>query len=149
MDLRRISRGVALGCGSAAIAVAVLAANGIGPATAADDTPSDLTIVFNEGTGTSGAATWHLICAPDGGDHPDPANACAALTKHATTALSAPAGQICTNPIPTNYGGPQTARITGTWQGTAVDTTFTRINGCAITRWDALVPLLPAVQAGT
>lgn len=41
------------------------------------------------------------------------------------------------------YGGPATARITGTWAGRPVDATYDRTNGCAIARWDRMVPLLP------
>jgi hypothetical protein len=42
------------------------------------------------------------------------------------------------------YGGPQTARITGTWEGGPVDATLSRTNGCEIARWKALRGLLPA-----
>ena len=51
-----------------------------------------------------------------------------------------PPNQMCTQ----IYGGPQTARITGTWDGKAVDASLKRTNGCETARWDALRPLLPA-----
>jgi hypothetical protein len=149
MDLRRISRGVALGCGSAAIVVAAMAASGLGPASAADEAPTDLTIVVNDGTGTT--TTWHLTCSPEGGDHPDPAEACTVLDGHAQAVLLTPAEPICTQPDPNDqptalvYGGPQTAQVTGTWQGQPVDTRLDRADGCQTARWDALVGLLPAV----
>jgi hypothetical protein len=44
-------------------------------------------------------------------------------------------------PLPTGvmcsmiYSGPQTARVTGTWDGRPVDTTFARNDGCATARW--------------
>lgn len=41
------------------------------------------------------------------------------------------------------YGGPATARVTGTWAGRPVDATYERGNGCEIARWDAMVPVLP------
>jgi len=44
------------------------------------------------------------------------------------------------------YGGPQTARITGTIGGRRVDRAFKRTNGCQIAWWDEAVPLLPAVD---
>lgn len=44
------------------------------------------------------------------------------------------------------YGGPQTARVTGTIGDQRVERTFSRENGCAISDWDAAVPLLPAVE---
>jgi hypothetical protein len=42
------------------------------------------------------------------------------------------------------YGGPATARITGTWHGRPVDATYKRTDGCEISRWQGLVPVLPA-----
>ncbi len=50
-----------------------------------------------------------------------------------------PRDAVCTM----QYGGPATARITGTWAGRPVDATYDRTNGCAIARWDRMVPLLP------
>jgi hypothetical protein len=47
------------------------------------------------------------------------------------------------------YGGPQTARLTGTIGDRRVERSFSRENGCAIADWDRAVPLLPAVQEGT
>lgn len=149
MDLRRVPRGVVLGGGSAAIALVAMAASGLGPAAAANEAPADLTIAFSDGTGAT--MTWHLTCAPEGGDHPDPAKACSVLTEHAQTALLAPQDRICTQPDPSdhpnasNYGGPQTAQVTGTWQGQPVDTRLIRTDGCQIARWDTLVGVLPTV----
>ena len=53
-----------------------------------------------------------------------------------------PAGQACTM----IYGGPETATVKGMLDGTAVDATFTRSNGCEIARWDRMTALkiLPA-----
>jgi hypothetical protein len=100
--------------------------------------PADLTIVVDNGSGTK--TTWHLTCPPAGGNHPTPNEACAALGAHGRTALAAVrSDQMCTE----IYGGPQTARITGTWQGKPVDATLSRTNGCEIARWNALVGLLP------
>jgi hypothetical protein len=44
------------------------------------------------------------------------------------------------------YGGPATAHVTGTWAGRPVDTTYDRGNGCAISRWNGMVPLLPDLR---
>jgi hypothetical protein len=139
MDLRRISRGAVLGCGATAIAVVAMAAGGIGLAAAANQAPAHLKIVFNDG-----ATTWHLTCSPNGGNHPDPAKACAVLTEHAQTQLLTPPPPLCTQASPSIYGGPETAQITGTWQGKPVDTLVTRTDGCQIARWNALAGLLPA-----
>ena len=99
---------------------------------------SELTIVVDDGSGTK--TTWQLSCAPAGGTHPDPEAACRALAEHGETALPAvPKDQMCTQ----QYGGPETATITGTWQGEPVNSTLSRKNGCEIARWDALKDVLP------
>jgi Subtilisin inhibitor-like len=97
-----------------------------------------LTVIVDDG---SGSVTWRLECDPPGGDHPDPAAACAALdAKGATALLPVPKDQMCTMV----YGGPEKASVEGTWRGTPVSTTFDRSNGCEIARWAALAGLLPA-----
>ncbi|MFF7244798.1 SSI family serine proteinase inhibitor [Embleya sp. NPDC008237] len=92
-----------------------------------------------------GVQTYTLECHPAGGSHPGPAGACDRLD--ATTAdgdpfAPVPAGARCTM----IYGGPATARITGTWAGRPVDAGFNRTNGCEIARWDNLVPVLPGAR---
>jgi hypothetical protein len=42
------------------------------------------------------------------------------------------------------FGGPQTARVTGTLHGRRVDARFARNNGCEIARWEKAAPLLEA-----
>jgi hypothetical protein len=102
-------------------------------------TRTDLTIVVDDGRGNS--TTSHLTCDPAGGDHPNPAAACAALAKAGARSLpEVPKDRMCTQV----YGGPEKARITGTWDGTAVDATLSRTDGCQIARWNGLVGLLPA-----
>lgn len=99
---------------------------------------TELTIVVSTDTGP--ATTWRLTCDPSGGNHPEPEKACATLQAHAEQTLaSVPADQMCAQV----HGGDQTARITGTWQGEAVDALITRTDGCQITRWNSLVGLLP------
>jgi hypothetical protein len=34
------------------------------------------------------------------------------------------------------YGGPQVARVTGTFRGHKVWATFKRVDGCAVARWN-------------
>jgi hypothetical protein len=100
--------------------------------------PADLTIVVDDGAGHT--TTWHLTCSPAGGTHPDPARACAVLAEHGRTALPpVPPGRMCTQMV----SGSQTARITGSWEGTAVDARLSQINGCETARWRALLGLLP------
>ncbi|MBT0771160.1 hypothetical protein KIH74_19625 [Kineosporia sp. J2-2] len=130
---------------TAVAAVAVLAAgcgaesSGAGSVTAQETTPAtDLTIAVTDGDTT----TWTLTCDPVGGDHPDADAACATLDKSGDQAVpAASTDQMCTQ----IFGGEQTATITGTWKGKAIDASFSRENGCEIARWDLLTPLLPKV----
>jgi hypothetical protein len=42
------------------------------------------------------------------------------------------------------FGGPETATISGTLDGRRVDARFARTNGCEIARWEKVAPLLEA-----
>ena len=104
--------------------------------TPSDDT--DLTIVINNGS--SSTVTWRLTCNPPGGTHPDPKAACRALEANGAAALPpVPEDKACTQ----IYGGPETASITGTWQGQPVMSRFARNDGCQISRWKLMEGLLP------
>ncbi|MBO8202238.1 hypothetical protein JW613_28705 [Streptomyces smyrnaeus] len=91
--------------------------------------------------------SYTLRCHPPGGRHAAPSRACAALDR-ATSQGRDPfkpvaAGATCTM----IYGGPATARVTGTWQGRKVDARFSRTNGCEVARWNSLVPALPRTSS--
>ena len=108
-------------------------------ATGASAGTTDLTIVLDDGGGAT--HTWRLTCDPPGGDHPTPDAACAALAAHGETALPpVPKDRMCTQ----IYGGPEKATVTGTWRGKQVDSTFSKTNGCEISRWKSMAGLLPA-----
>jgi hypothetical protein len=125
------------GCGSSASDTVTPAA----PATTAAAS-TQLTVTVDEGAGKT--EDWTLSCDPAGGTHPKPAEACAALAAKGKTALPpVSTGVMCTQ----IYGGPQTAKIVGTWDGKPVNATFSRQNGCQVNRWKALEGLLP-VTAG-
>jgi hypothetical protein len=49
-----------------------------------------------------------------------------------------PRGTACTQ----LFGGPQTATVSGTWDGERIDARFSRNNGCEIARWKEAEPLL-------
>ncbi len=83
-----------------------------------------------------------LSCAPPGGTVPDPGSACRSLAALPAPFAASSPPIACTE----LYGGPQTARITGTWQGRPVDTTVDRTDGCGIARWDSLTGLLPTAS---
>ncbi|MFD6180307.1 SSI family serine proteinase inhibitor [Streptomyces goshikiensis] len=109
--------------------------------------PDSLTIVVS-GTGNPRADGEYLLeCAPVGGNHPEAEQACARLDEFAKEGKDPFAAdtkrQVCTM----QDGGPATAHVTGTWQGHKVDTTFRRKNGCEISRWNDLEPVLPPARA--
>ena len=50
--------------------------------------------------------------------------------------------QVCTD----IFGGPETARVTGTLAGSPLAARFSRQNGCEIARWQLAAPLLDRVR---
>ncbi|MET9555130.1 SSI family serine proteinase inhibitor [Streptomyces sp. NPDC006645] len=108
--------------------------------------PDRLTVTVADTNITRADGTYELSCEPAGGSHPESASACARLDELAGESADpfapVPKGQMCTMQM----GGPATARVTGTWQGRSVDATFSRKNGCEISRWQNLVPVLPAAR---
>jgi hypothetical protein len=82
--------------------------------------------------------TWTLTCDPAGGNHPAPDAACGALDEAPDPFAPVPDDTACTQ----IYGGPETATITGTWDGESVAATYSRTDGCEIERWDALAAVL-------
>ena len=107
-------------------------------ATPAESEDTDLTIVVRDGSGKT--STWRLTCEPPGGTHPHPDTACRVLEANGAAALPpVPKDKVCTQ----IYGGPETATITGTWQGKRVMSRFARNDGCQISRWKLMAGLLP------
>ncbi|MGW0365037.1 SSI family serine proteinase inhibitor [Streptomyces sp. NPDC002990] len=107
-------------------------------------TPDRLTIAMADTGNHHLDREYRLECDPVGGDHPEARQACARLDRFAEEGRDpfAPLSkrQVCSM----QHGGPATARITGTWNGRKVDATFRRTNGCEISRWNELEPLLPS-----
>lgn len=152
------TRRTRLGVAVAALAMvpAVLAACGGGsegsdevtvtPGTGASVTDSasttDLTIVVDDGAGKK--TTWRLTCDPAGGDHPNPEAACRALAERGEKAMPPVKRDAMCTAI---FGGPEKATVTGTWQGKPVSASFSKTNGCEISRWKALDGLLPSANA--
>jgi hypothetical protein len=108
----------------------------------AAEVENDLVIVLDRGDGTE-PERYTLRCteAPDG-DHPDATAACAHLEGLEEPFAPLPADMVCTE----QYGGPETARITGRWQAEEVDVELSRTDGCRISQWESLGPLLPPVE---
>ena len=113
---------------------------GYSDATSTTSAPRQLTIVYTADEGAQ-PRTIEVTCDGDatGADaESERLNAaiCGALETEAGLAAleQPPDGQACTM----IFGGPQKAEISGTVDGSPVDTTITRANGCEIARWEAL-----------
>lgn len=112
------------------------------PAAAPVTSAASLTVTLDE-TGSGAVRTMTLTCDPVGGDHPDPAAACAALAAAGPSAFDPrPGDTMCTQ----LFGGPQVAVVEGTVGGVPVSARFSRTDGCEIGRWDALAPLLGSTE---
>lgn len=100
-----------------------------------------LTVTYWE-TPTSTPVRWTLRCNPARGTLPRPAVACRRLAdRNGKLFAPVPPDTVCTQ----IYGGPQRARVLGTVEGSRLRATFTRQDGCEISRWNALAPwLLPS-----
>jgi hypothetical protein len=102
---------------------------------------TSLRVAFWEGPADTPDVVSTLRCNPPGGSLSRPAVACRKLAGGGPR-LFAPVrpDAVCTE----IYGGPQRARVTGLLAGKHVWATFTRTNGCNISRWNRLSPwLLP------
>lgn len=105
----------------------------------ATEPATQLTVMVDPGAGE--VVEWTISCDPAGGSIGDVEPACETLESIGPRDVApVPRDAQCTM----QYGGPQTARITGTWNGTKVDLAFSRQNGCEIGRWDKMDPVLPA-----
>lgn len=101
---------------------------------------TDLAIRLDPGTGGE-VTEWTVTCDPADGSIDDPGAACETLDALSPSDVApVPKDARCTM----IYGGPQTATITGHWDGTKVDLSFSRQNGCEIARWNKMDPILPA-----
>lgn len=106
-----------------------------------------LTVTVTDPDASTTRTAYELKCGPTGGTHPRAQAACDRLTELAAGAhdpfAQVPRDSACTM----QYGGPATAHVTGTWRGRAVDAAFNRGNGCEISRWNNLQPVLPGPSA--
>ncbi|MGY1986011.1 SSI family serine proteinase inhibitor [Blastococcus sp. SYSU DS0669] len=120
--------------------------DGDGGATGVSQAADDLVVEVDRGDG-SPPETWTLTCGPSvGGTHPRAEAACAHLDAMSEPFAPLPDDLVCTE----QYGGPQAAHVTGRWRGEPVDLQLSRVDGCRISQWDSLGPLLPVpVGEGT
>ncbi|MGX1882466.1 SSI family serine proteinase inhibitor [Streptomyces sp. NPDC055287] len=110
------------------------------------DTQDRLTVTTAEAGNRAANGTYELKCGPAGGTHREPQAACDRLEelagKDGDPFAPVPQDRMCTH----QHGGPATARITGTWNGRSVDAKFNQGNGCEISRWREMEPVLPSVR---
>jgi hypothetical protein len=121
------------GTGSDGGAAGHPATGGIGPA-------DDLTVEMDPGDG-SAVQRWTLVCGGAvEGTHPAAQDACDHLRGMHDPFAPIPDDMMCTE----QYDGPQTAHVTGRWDGEPVDLRLARNDGCRIAQWNGLGPLLPS-----
>jgi hypothetical protein len=87
---------------------------------------------------------WTLTCSPAGGTYPQPQAACTTLSTVKDPFAPVPPHTMCTM----IFSGPQTASITGTWDGKRVSASYARDNGCQTARWDKLASVLDGIDPG-
>jgi hypothetical protein len=82
--------------------------------------------------GPGGPSATHVVRCPGSPE-------CASLARVKDPFAPVPKGTACT----LIYGGPQVARVTGTYQGRRVWVRFRRSDGCEIARWNRVAFLFP------
>ena len=110
----------------------------------------DLTITLREGPDAP-EHEFRLIArngaAAAGSTLPDPGAALEAVQRFGEDIFFPKPGppRLCTQ----QYGGPQTAVVTGWYLGREVNSRFSRTDGCEIARWRAMAPLLGGIAGST
>ena len=129
---------IVAGCMLAVVALVACSTGSAGPAQAS----TSLTITYwPDGANATEKSRWTLRCAPVGGTLPRPARACKRLMAGGMALFAPVPPRVACTEI---YGGPQAARVVGTFKGKRVFASFSRGNGCQISRWQNLSPwLLP------
>jgi len=101
----------------------------------------DLRITYRP-MGSATATVLTLHCGPARGSVSHPGTACRRLIAIGPRAFApTPRGMQACSQI---YGGPQTAIVTGTYFGRPVWVKLSRVDGCAIARWQKVGFLFPS-----
>jgi Subtilisin inhibitor-like len=127
-----------------ALAAVVLAACATGSAgTSQPISPTSVTVTYwSDGANTEKRQQWTLRCAPARGTLARPAVACRKLAEGGAKLFAPIRKDVACTQI---YGGPDVGRVVGTVKGNRVWASFSRSDGCQISRWDRISPwLLPA-----
>jgi hypothetical protein len=126
-------------------ALALLVAAAVAAGCGSDESPAHnqlaQLIVRVDADGPRGPSPARVLRLTCHGPEQGPACGAAAGVSDADLAPTPP-DRACTQ----IYGGPETARISGTLRGERIDATYSRINGCEIARWDRVQELLSAVR---
>lgn len=125
--------------GSAALGVTAPAAAAAGGRTAL------VVTVWEDGREPETKVVRTLRCEPTGGTHPWRTRTCAVLARGGFALFRpTPPDTACTEV----FGGHQTALVRGVVDGHRVWARFSRVDGCAIARWQRVAPLLPTAWTG-
>jgi Subtilisin inhibitor-like len=134
---------------TAAVVLALVTAFPAFPATAAASAATPpahtdlLRVTYDNGHGV--VVNRLLLCHPAGGSMPSAAQACRHLDVLGGPLGAGPTREMCSM----LYGGPETARVTGTWRGRQVNESYSRSNGCQTARWERMEPVLPSIPRGS
>ena len=102
--------------------------------------PQTIRLTVQVDAGNGDWQKWALNCSPSANSTlPKAAAACKFLAKSGRSVLAPYPRDLMCSMI---YGGPQRAKVYGTWGGKWVSENFRRTNGCEVARWRRLVPLL-------
>ncbi|GLF95802.1 SSI family serine proteinase inhibitor [Streptomyces yaizuensis] len=145
--LRRLALAATVSAVALATATPLAGAIPLPPPGGPEQARDQLTLVVSESGNARTDGRYELSCGPVGGTHPDREAACARLDELAWAGedpfMPVPQGTMCTQ----QAGGPAAARITGSWRGRPVDAVFSRTDGCEISRWQRLEPILPSTRS--
>ncbi|MGG8409683.1 SSI family serine proteinase inhibitor [Streptomyces sp. 12297] len=135
---------------ASAVSAAALAAGPLPPLPLGllhEPAPDRLTVTVAGSGNPRADGSYELTCDPVGGTHPEAKRACARLHAFAEEGAD-PFAPVSTRSTCTQqHGGPARAEVTGTWRGKRVQAAFDRKNGCEISRWKDLEPVLPSVRS--
>ncbi|MBE2318474.1 hypothetical protein DVA67_021005 [Solirubrobacter sp. CPCC 204708] len=103
-----------------------------------DELASLVVTVDSDGDGAEAPKELEVSCK-----QPTDSDACGAAAGISAADLRPTADDVaCTQ----QFGGPETATIKGAIRGEPVDASFARSDGCEISRWEKVAPLLDQVK---
>ncbi|WP_445155406.1 SSI family serine proteinase inhibitor [Arthrobacter sp. Hor0625] len=119
------------------------ASPGTSPTAVPGQGDAELAVLFKSSADAK-AVSYTLRCSNGepaaGSNHPTAAAACAAVKQN--PAILSPGPRPTDRACTQQYGGPQTATVTGTVDGKTVKSEFSRTDGCEIELWNAAKDVL-------